>query len=52
MMDSFYRQRFDSIMNEMDHDAKNKGLDEKALRARLRFYRRQIIDVVKGKKND
>ena len=45
----FDQTKFDTLMAEMAHDAANHGLDGRALRARLRFYRRQIIDVVKGK---
>jgi len=36
-----------TLTDEMQYDAANHGLDAKALRARLRYYRRKIIDAVK-----
>ena len=41
------QQRLKIIFEEMQHDAANRGLGETELRARLRYYRRQIIDANK-----
>ena len=41
------QQRLKIILEEMQHDAANRGLGETELRARLRYYRRQIIDANK-----
>ena len=35
------------LTDEMQYDADNHGLETKALRARLRYYRRQILNAIK-----
>ena len=42
------QERLKAITDEMQHDAANRGLGETELRARLRYYRRQIIDATKN----
>jgi|LauGreDrversion4_2_1035121.scaffolds.fasta_scaffold243953_2 hypothetical protein len=45
------QQRLKAVLEEMKHDAANHGLGAKEFRARLRYYRRQIIDATKEGSN-